>query len=325
MKVESLIDFDELDFELELGNDSEELNDDLNIRFNSLSNPYLEWAENNVSLLYSSTQPQLVFKFYLEFKDSVSFNGVESFKEHFLECQSLCIYYLNKVLTRHLKEVLRKEEIQKELDSYLKVNTRIFDSHYISLEQYQEELKRKHLIIKETLDSLNLKDYAFNWMYSKHPDIFINLDNPRYSNHNFNKLLKSAIKWDLKQNKQGLLKDSLIPDLRNIYISVFKTFREYSIQQNRISLLDSKKNKHSPLKSTAISPCGASKSDYNRVATNATGTTVISKTLKLSLPVGRKTAGFESEHSVSDLPYDDKLRDTGLVKILVKRRAMNRP
>ena len=319
MKVECLIDFDDIELDLndELDIDS---NSDLNQAFNNLSNPYLEWATENSRFLFNSTQDQLIFKFYLEFKDKINFNGVESFNEHFLECRSICIYYLDKVLKQHSKELKAKELIQKELDSFLK--PQLITGKTVSVEEYQLELKRKHDLIKSDLEVLNLRLNAFDWVYSKHEEIFNQLDNPRFSNHAYSKMLKAAIKWDLKQNKQGILNDSLMPELELIYIRVFNVFREYSIQQNRMNLLSDKTNKHSPLKSTLINAIGASKSDYNRVATNATGTTATSKRVKLSLPACTKPALYQDEHSISDLPYNSELRDTGLVKVLRKRKLL---
>ena len=313
MKVECLFDLNELDdIELDLNDELDiDSNSDLNQAFNNISNPYLEWAEENKHYLFKSSQRQLIFKFYLEFKDkNVWFD--------YPECESLCIFYLNKVLNADLKQVLNKELIQKELDSFLKVQLVI--GKIKSIEEYQLELKRKSDLIKSDLKVLNLRFNAYNWIYLKHNEIFIQLDNPKVSNHNFNKLVKSAIKWDLKQNKQGILKDSLIPDLELIYLKVFKTFREYSIQTNRLTLLDNKSNKQSPLKSTHISAVGASKSDYKRVATNATGSTATSKQVKLTLPACSKPNLYPLEHSLSDLPYDSPLRTTPLIKVLRKRK-----
>ena len=317
MKVESLVDFDDIELDLndELDIDS---NSDLNQAFNSLSNPYLEWAKENACFLFRSTQDQLVFKFYLEFKDKISFDGVESFNEHFLECRSICIYYLDKVLKQRSKELTQKELIQKELDSFLKPQMIIGKT--ISVEEYQLELKRKHELIKSDLEVLNLIVEAIEWVSSKHEELYNTLDNPKVSNHDFNKLFKSAIKWDLKQNERGVLKDSLMPYLESMYIRMVNTFREYSIQKNRLTLLSDKNNKHSPLKSKAINAVGASKSDYNRVANNATGSTATSKRVKLSLPACSKPAQFQTEHSISDLPYDSPLRDSPLIKVLRKRQ-----
>ena len=111
-----------------------------------------------------------------------------------------------------------------------------------------------------------------------------------------------------------------MPELELIYMKVVNVFREYSIQKNRLSLLSDKNNKHSPLKSKAINAVGAGKSDYNRVATNATGSTATAKRVKLSLPACSKPAQFQTEHSISDLPYDSPLRDSPLIKVLRKRQ-----
>ena len=319
MKVECLIDLDDIDLDL----DDESFQDssfELNQAFNALSNPYLEWAENNKHLLLNATQKQLCFKFYLEFKNKVDFNGVKLFKEHYLECESLCIHYLNKVLTSHLKHLTGKELIQKELDSFLLLNASMVKP--ISAEQYKAELDRKSALIQEDLALLNLRLSAFDWMQSKHNELFAQLDNPRFSNHAYSKMFKAAIKWDLKKNQQGVLSDSLMPYIHGIYAGIIKVFREYSIQQNRLVLLDSKKNQHSPLKMPTVSPIGASKSDYNRVTSQALSCTATSKTVKLSLPACSKPALYPESHSLSDLPYDSKLRDTGLIKVLRKRKLV---
>ena len=277
MKVQCLVDLDDAELDLDLDDDSfVESNSDLNQSFKNLSNPYLEWAENNKHLLFTATQKQLCFKFYLDFKTTVDFNGVESFKEHFLECESLCIHYLNRALTSHLKQLLNKELIQKELDSFLLVNATKVNP--ISIEQYKAELARKQALIQEDLALLNLKFNAFDWMHLKHTELFAQLDNPKLSNYAYSKMLKSSYKWDLKKNNEGVLKDSLMPYIHGIYKGILKVFREYSIQRNRLTLLDSDVNVHSPLKMPTISPVGASKSDFNRVTSQALSNTATTKT-----------------------------------------------
>ena len=317
MKVQCLVDFD--DIELDLDDELDiDCKSDLNQAFNALSNPYLDWAESNKHLLFIATQEQLCFKFYLEFKDKVDFNGIELFKEHYLECKSLCIHYLNKVLTTDLKRLISRELIQKELDSFLLLNASRVKP--MDAEQYKAELKRKQALISADLALLNLRSNAFNWMHSKHNELFAQLDNPRFSNHAYSKMFKAAIKWDLKKNQQGVLNDSLMPYIHGIYAGIVKVFREYSIQQNRLSLLDSKQNQHSPLKMPIVSPVGASMSEFNRVTSQAHSSTAISKTVKLSLPACDKPKLYPESHSLSDLPYDSKLRDTCLIKVLRKRK-----
>ena len=313
MKVECLFDLDDLDdIDLDLNDELDiENNSLLNQAFSRLSNPYLEWVELNKHYLFNSSQRQLIFKFYLDFKTKNNWFDYN-------ECESLCVFYLNKVLNADLKLIMNKELIQKELDSFL--IDKLVIGKLKTIEEYQLDLKRKSDLIKEDLKGLNLRLNAYNWLYSKHNEVFNQLDNPKVSNHSFNKLVKSAIKWDLKQNSQGLLKDSLMPDLGLIYSQVFRTFREYSIQANRLALLDNKTNKHSPLKSNPASPVGASKSDYKRVAVNATGSTATSKRVKLALPACSKPTIYPAEHSLSDLPYDSALRATPLIKVLRKRK-----
>ena len=318
MKVECLIDLDDIELDLDDDESFQDSSFELNQAFNALSNPYLEWAENNKPLLFIATQKQLCFKFYLEFKSKVDFKGVIEFKEHYLECESLCIHYLNKVLTSHLKQLISKELIQKELDSFLLLKTSMIKP--MSAEQYKAELDRKSALIQEDLALFNLRSDAFDWMHSKHSELFAQLHNPRLSDHAYSKMFKSAIKWDLKKNQQGVLRDSLMPYIRGIYAGILRVFREYSIQQNRLTLLDSKVNKHSPLKMPMVTPIGASKSDFNRVTSQALSSTVTSKRVKLSLPACAKPALYPESHSLSDLPYDSKLRDTGLIKVLRKRR-----
>jgi len=313
METKPLIDledfsFDESELDFDIESDSE-----LTREFSKLSNPYMDWADGNKHFLAkNATINQLIFSFFIKYTDYENMD--------YEECSSLCVFYLTKSLNRDLQLVIQRELIQKELDSFLKDKKVI--GKIRSAEEIKLNLDRQLKLLKERFDLSFLNQSAFDWMRSKHPDVYNLLDNPTCNNREYYRMLRKCIRWDLKQNDRGLLKDSLLAALEEQYIRLFNTFREYSVQKNRLTLLNPNATTHLPLRVSECSPVGARKSDFNRVTTNAMGSTVTSTRVKLSLNACAKPMMYQSENSVSDLPYDDPLRKSGLIKVLKKRKIL---